>query len=200
VTKRCDPLLQALLCIIQLTGLFLSRCCCACAAFDAVVTLLRSTEHGETRTTCLSALGCVTDEPTLSALFHWTLSSGEVRIQELPPLLSALADNTTSRVAAWRFFRDNFPALAGRFVGCAGALVATFVIAPLRTFADAGTADEAVAFFAAQTPSESGVSEDVAALVAGCTMAIAQAVEAIRARHECVDRAGSALAAALAAP
>ena len=125
--------------------------------------------------------------------------------QELATLFTALARNTDARAASWVFFKSHAATLLLKFVGCSGMLISALLTAPLVTFADAAVADDAAAFFPTLgSDSERGGADSehdviVRGMVSGSALAIAHALDGIRARAACLDTAGESLAVALAA-
>jgi puromycin-sensitive aminopeptidase len=83
-------------------------------AYEQVLTMYRTSENVEVRTSCLQALGCGKSPELLRRALEWSLDSGEVRSQDLPYPIGAVAARQAGAAVAWSLFRSRFEELRER--------------------------------------------------------------------------------------
>lgn len=85
------------------------------SAFRQVIDIHRTTESGEEKRHCLSALGKAKDAALLKEAMNFMLDSGEVRLQDAGLGLMSLAVSAAGAALVWTTFRARYEELHSRF-------------------------------------------------------------------------------------
>eukprot|EP00752_Nemacystus_decipiens_P015740 g14052.t1 len=85
------------------------------SAFRQVIDIYRTTDSGEEKRQCLSAIGKAKDPALLSEAMDFILDSGEVRLQDAGLALASLATTARGSKLVWGAFRERYVELHDRF-------------------------------------------------------------------------------------
>eukprot|EP00903_Cladosiphon_okamuranus_P013627 g12691.t1 len=85
------------------------------SAFRQVIDIYRTTDSGEEKRQCLSAIGKAKDPALLSEAMDFILDSGEVRLQDAGLALASLATSALGSKLVWSAFRERYVELHDRF-------------------------------------------------------------------------------------
>ena len=152
-------------------------------AFEGVLQVYRASALPDEKNQALAALAAVQEQDLVARALGLALSD-DVRSQDVPLLLAALAANYKARNALWDFVRANWATLYAKFYS-GSFLLGRIVSAALDSFASEARAAEAEAFFAQFK------GEDIASI----DRSIKQSVEKIRSNAKWVDRSREETAA-----
>ncbi|CAN0229581.1 unnamed protein product [Ectocarpus sp. 6 AP-2014] len=85
------------------------------SAFRQVIEIYRTSDSGEEKRQCLSAIGKARDAALLSEAMDFILDSGEVRLQDAGLSLASLATSALGSKLVWTAFRERYVELHDRF-------------------------------------------------------------------------------------
>ena len=115
--------------------------------YEAVLRTYREAELHEEKNRCLHGLGCSADRELLRRTLEFSLS-GEVRAQDTPLAVAAVAANRFGRELAWDFLRERWAEFDGRY-GQGGFIIARIVSITTEDFTTLDKAREVESFFEA---------------------------------------------------
>lgn len=115
--------------------------------YEAVLRAYREAELHEEKNRCLQGLGCSADRALLRRTLEFSLS-GEVRAQDTPLAVAAVAGNRFGRELAWDFLRERWAEFDGRY-GQGGFIIARIVSITTEDFTTLDKAREVESFFEA---------------------------------------------------
>eukprot|EP00743_Colponemidia_sp_Colp-15_P003241 GILK01003500.1.p1 GENE.GILK01003500.1~~GILK01003500.1.p1 ORF type:complete len:878 (-),score=175.73 GILK01003500.1:57-2477(-) len=119
------------------------------AEFDAVQSIMLSTDLAEEKRRAMRALTCSTDSIRLSALLDSGMTGTDVRDQDKPLLLSALGVNPKATGLLWRYFKEHFGEFKEKFSKGQSFLLSGIVSAVTEHFKTEADADDVTSFFSA---------------------------------------------------